>query len=125
MTGTGGREAPSTLPAVRTSTLRNVARNALRPHYLPVMARKALSRLRPSHRDAAIRWAETQAESLTGVGNEIDAALWAESPAWADDFKVAARRKLDNAAVPLAGGGGHFKLVHFLVRHLQPKVVLE
>jgi predicted O-methyltransferase YrrM len=89
------------------------------------MARKAMSRLRPSHRDAAVRWAESRAESLTGFGNEIDAALWAESSAWADDFKVQARRKLDSMAVPLAGGGGHFKLVHFLVRHLQPQIVLE
>jgi predicted O-methyltransferase YrrM len=124
MTAAEGRERPSTLPAVRTSTLRNVARNALRPHYLPVMARKVVGRLRPSHRDAALRWAETQAESLTGFGNEIDAARWAEASAWADDFRVTARQRLDAAAVPLAGGG-HFQLVNFLVRHLRPQVVLE
>jgi predicted O-methyltransferase YrrM len=125
MTPAEGREQPSTLPAVRTSNLRNVARNALRPHYLPVMARKMVSRLRPTHRDDAVRWAEGRAESLTGFGNEIDAELWAEASAWADDFRVTARRRLDQAAIPLPGGGGHFKLVHFLVRHLQPAVVLE
>jgi predicted O-methyltransferase YrrM len=109
---------------VRTSTLRNVARNALRPHYLPVMMRKVTARLRPSHRDAAVRWAEEHAESMSGFGAGLDAALWAESEAWAADFRVTARARLDAAAVPLAGGG-HFQLVHFLVRHLRPRVVLE
>jgi predicted O-methyltransferase YrrM len=124
MTPTEGRERPSTLAPVRTSTLRNVARNALRPQYLPVLARKVVSRLRPSHREAAVRWAEGRVESLTGFGNELDPVLWAEASAWADDFRVTARRRLDAAGVPLAGGG-HFKLVHFLVRYLRPEVVVE
>ncbi|MGZ4678242.1 MAG: class I SAM-dependent methyltransferase [Acidimicrobiia bacterium] len=109
---------------MRTSTLRNVARNALRPHYLPVMARKVAARLRPSHRDAALRWADSHAESVAEFAIALDPDLWAESEAWADEFRVAARQRLDERAVPL-GGGGHFQLVHFLVRYLQPRVVLE
>lgn len=109
---------------MRTSTLRNVARNALRPHYLPVMARKVASRLRPSHRDAAIAWAASRAESLNDFAAALDPELWAESEAWGAEFRVEARRRLDQSAVPLAGAG-HFQLVHFLVRHLKPEVVLE
>jgi predicted O-methyltransferase YrrM len=104
--------------------LRNVARNALRPHYLPVMARKVAARLRPSHRDAAIRWAEGQAESAADFAAALDPELWAESEAWALEFRAVARARLDEKAVPL-GGAGHFQLVHFLVRYLRPKVVLE
>jgi predicted O-methyltransferase YrrM len=109
---------------VRSSTVRNIARNALRPHYLPVMARKVVARLRPSHHDAAVRWAEAEAEDLTDFGRALDPDLWAESEAWAAAFRRSARARLDALAVPL-GGGGHFQLVHFLVRHLQPRVVLE
>jgi predicted O-methyltransferase YrrM len=122
--GTEPEGRPSTLPLVRTSTLRTVARNALRPHYLPVMARKVAARLRPSHRDAALRWADGRAESLWDFGAGLDADLWAESEAWAAEFRTIARARLDEKAVPL-GGAGHFQLVHFLVRYLRPKVVLE
>jgi predicted O-methyltransferase YrrM len=106
------------------STLRNIARNALRPHYLPVMARKVASRLRPSHHDEAVRWAAEQAEDLDAFGRALDAAQWEASAAWADEFRRVARARLDAMAVPL-GGGGQFQLVHFLVRHFQPRVVLE
>ena len=124
---TGGPEPeprPTTLPAVRTSTLRSVARNALRPHYLPVMARKVAARLRPSHRDAALRWADGEAEDIAAFATALDPELWAESEAWANEFRTIARARLDEKAVPL-GGAGHFQLVHFLVRYLRPKVVLE
>jgi predicted O-methyltransferase YrrM len=109
---------------VRTSTLRNVARNAMRPHYLPVMARKVVARLRPSSRDAAIEWAQSRVESIADFATGLDAQLWAESEAWAAAFRVTARRRLDERAVPIAGAG-HFALVHFLVRYLRPEVVLE
>jgi predicted O-methyltransferase YrrM len=96
----------------------------MRPHYLPVMARKAMARLRPSHRDVAIEWAKSRAESIAEFAAGLDAQLWAESEAWATEFRATARRRLDEKAVPL-GGAGHFALVHFLVRHLRPRVVLE
>ena len=109
---------------MRSSTLRNIARNALRPHYLPVMARKVAARLRPSHHDAAVQWAAATAESLDEFGKSLDPDLWAESAAWAAEFRISARARLDALAVPL-GGGGQFQLVHFLVRYLRPRVVLE
>lgn len=107
-----------------SSTLRNIARNALRPHYLPVMARKMAARLRPSHHDEAVRWAAGRAESLDEFGAALDPSQWAASQRWAEEFRASARAQLDALAVPL-GGGGQFQLVHFLVRHLQPRVVLE
>ncbi|HEY3725347.1 MAG TPA: class I SAM-dependent methyltransferase [Acidimicrobiia bacterium] len=106
------------------STLRNVARNALRPHYLPVMARKVAARLKPSHRDEAVEWAGAHVESLAGFAAALDPDLWAEAQAWAADFRVVAQARLDEHAVPLRGGG-HYQLVHFLVRYRRPRVVLE
>jgi predicted O-methyltransferase YrrM len=104
--------------------MRNVARNALRPHYLPVMGRKLVERLRPSHREDAIRWAAAQAEPIGAFAEALDADLWAECGEWAAAFRVAAAEKLERLDVPLRGAG-HFRLVHFLVRYLRPEVVLE
>jgi predicted O-methyltransferase YrrM len=106
------------------STLRNIARNALRPHYLPVMARKVAARFRPTHHHEAVRWATEHAEDLAEFGRSVDAEQWAASSAWAEAFRQEARTRLDALDVPL-GGGGQFQLVHFLVRHLRPRVVLE
>jgi predicted O-methyltransferase YrrM len=104
--------------------VRNVARNALRPHYLPVMGRKLVERFRPSHRDEAIRWAASRAEPIGAFAEALDADLWAECGEWATEFRAAAALKLDRMGVPLRGAG-HFRVLHFLVRHLRPEVVLE
>ncbi len=122
--GRGLLGAAGTLPAVQASTVRNVARNALRPHYLPVMGRKLVERFRPSHREDAIRWATPRAEPIAAFAEALDAELWAECGEWAIEFKASAATKLDRMAVPLRGAG-HFRLVHFLVRYLRPEVVLE
>ena len=92
MTAAEGRERPSTLPPVRTSTLRNVARNALRPHYLPVMGRKLVGGC-------------ARATATTRCGGprprpELDRASATSSTpalggvrAWADEFRVSARKR--------------------------------
>ena len=122
--GTATFAPTGTIPQVQGSTARNVARNALRPHYLPVMGRKLVERFRPSHREDAIRWADAHAESIGDFADALDAELWAECGVWATEFRARAATKLDAMAVPLRGAG-HFRLVHFLVRHLRPEVVLE
>jgi predicted O-methyltransferase YrrM len=106
------------------STLRNVARNALRPSYLPVMVGKVRARLRPGSRDEALAWAAARAESVDTFAASLDAALWAEAGEWADAFEPGARETLASIGVPL-GGGGHHRLLHFLTRLRRPAVVLE
>ena len=108
----------------RGDSLRNIARNATRPDYLPVMARKLAGRLRPSHRSAALRWCAEVAEDLPRFASSLDPALWAEAEEFGREFRARARAQLAALGVEL-GGGGHFQLVYFLVRHLQPTVVLE
>jgi predicted O-methyltransferase YrrM len=104
--------------------LRTIARNALRPHYLPVMTRKLAARLRPSHRDAAVRWAAARARPAANVASALDAELWAETTAWSERFRAHARARLATVGVPM-GGAGHFALTYFLVRHLRPATALE
>jgi predicted O-methyltransferase YrrM len=108
----------------RAESLRNIARNATRPDYLPVMARKVAARFHPSHRNTALRWAASVAEDLPTFAESIDPALWAEADEWARAFRPRARARLAALGVEL-GGGGHFQLVYFLVRRLRPSVVLE
>ncbi|MFM7061264.1 MAG: class I SAM-dependent methyltransferase [Actinomycetes bacterium] len=110
------------MPSART--LRNVARNALRPSYLPVMVGKVRARLRPTHRDEALAWAAEHAESVDTFASAIDADLWVESGEWAAAFEVHARAVLATVGVPL-GGGGHHRLLHFLTRLRRPTTVVE
>lgn len=106
------------------STIRNVARNALRPSYLPVMLGKVRARLRPTHRDEALAWAAARAESVDAFAEALDAGLWAEAGAWAEAFEPEARDRLAAIGVPL-GGGGHHRLLHFLTRLRRPETVVE
>ncbi|HZJ26338.1 MAG TPA: class I SAM-dependent methyltransferase [Acidimicrobiia bacterium] len=105
-------------------SLRAMTRNALRPHYLPVMARKVMARLRPSHREDAIAWAAARALPAATIARTLDPELWDETTEWAERFRAYARGTLATLGVTL-GGGGHFALVYFLVRYLQPAVALE
>lgn len=104
--------------------LLNVARNALRPHYLPVMARKALVRTQPPHREEALAWATEHAEPVEAFAIALDAALWEEAARWTEAFEVRARVELDRLAIPF-GGAGHIQLMYFLVRRFRPHNVLE
>ena len=56
--------------------------------------------------------------------NRSTPTLWAETLAWSSTFEPEANARLAELGVRL-GGGGHYQLVHFLVRHLRPAVVLE
>ena len=116
---------PGSLAAVaRRSTFLNLARNALRPSYLPVMLRKIKARLRPPNKDEALAWASEHAESVEIFGESLNPALWAESNHWADEFEPQAQSILSTIGVPL-GGGGHHRLLYFLTRLTIPGTVLE
>ena len=115
---------PSRLRVVQSSALRNIARNTLRPGFLPVMLRKTRARLRREHRDEAAVWCHDHAESAEAFANSLDPGLWAEAGAWAEEFEPRAREALAGLGVRL-GGGGHYRLMQFLVRLRQPEAVLE
>jgi predicted O-methyltransferase YrrM len=88
------------------------------------MTRKLAARLRPSHRDAAVRWAADRARPAAALAQSLDPALWEETTEWAERFRAHARGRLATLGVTM-GGAGHFALVYFLVRHLRPRVALE
>jgi len=110
---------------VDRTTLRNIARNAVRPGYLPVMTRKAAARLRPAHQKAAVAWAAEHAEPVAVFAERLNADLWAESRSWAEKFRAEAERRIPESSRPVLGGGGPVLLLHFLTSYLRPSTVLE
>ncbi len=109
-------------------TLKNVVTNLMRPGYAPVMARKILIRLSefPRRRETTPmrHWCARHVEDTAGVLGAIDPNLWSEAQRFGSDFQVQARRKLEPLNVGL-GGGGHYPLLYFLVRHRKPDRVVE
>lgn len=104
-----------------------LARNALRPNYLPVLAQKAWTRLWSAdarQAPAARAWARERAESYEAFATERDPGLWQEASAWADQASADARAKIAQMNVVL-GGGGAYPLLYFLVRLRRPQTVIE
>ncbi|MEO3812784.1 class I SAM-dependent methyltransferase [Sphaerisporangium sp. B11E5] len=111
-------------------TLFTVARNAMRPAYLPTMAHKVYLRLRHGHdreRKAAEGWAGAHAQDMDAWGRRADPALWEESVAFARTLETSARPTVERVAaagVDLGGPAG-IELLYFLTRALRPAVALE
>ncbi|MEU9830627.1 class I SAM-dependent methyltransferase [Streptosporangium sp. NPDC048047] len=111
-------------------TVLSIARNALRPSYLPVMAHKAWIRARYGHdreRKAATAWAARHAEDVESWVRGIDPLLWREAEdfsAWLAESARWRLRKLARDGVDLGGPGG-IELLYVLARLLRPAVALE
>ncbi|MEV4299041.1 class I SAM-dependent methyltransferase [Microbispora rosea] len=110
--------------------IRVVARNAVRPSYLPVMTQKMRVRLIRGHnreRNSARAWAARHAEDMNAWGNAVDPVLWRESRDWAAAFAGSARSRLERltaAGVNLGGGGG-IELLYLMTRLIRPALALE
>lgn len=109
-------------------SIRNIARNARRPGYLPVMARKAWRRVREPRGEAlrARVWAEQHAVDAAEYGRRLDPGAWAEAKEFRRRTAKANRRRreeLERHGIVLGGGNAQF--AYFLARHLRPDVVLE
>lgn len=105
----------------------NTVRNALRPGYMPVLARKAFTRIveRDSsrQRQAALGRCREEAQSVAEFAQALDSTIWQEA---IDASAVLERQSAHRlpAGVDM-GGGGHYPLAYFLTRILKPEVVVE
>lgn len=81
-------------------------------------------RLRRPERARAGAWAERRAVEVAGWAAAIDPVAWDEADRHADSVRQRAAEVLPGVPVRLGGGGDH-RLLHFLVRVLQPAVVVE
>lgn len=89
------------------------------------MADKVFVRLRErsQHREA-LEWCRGHAESLKAYVCTLDPVLWGEAAETCRRLDAAAQATLANIHVNL-GGGGHYPLLYFLTRYLNPAVVME
>jgi predicted O-methyltransferase YrrM len=118
--------APGLLPAVRT-----IARNALRGSNFTVMAHKVALRLRgefnPRIAAEARQWCERHATDDRAVLAPLSPALWAEAEVFGEALRARTEpreRQLARDGIEL-GGGGHYKLLYFLVRYTRPTTAVE
>lgn len=106
----------------------NIGANSLKRHNMGVMLGKVKTRLieRSAANDSAIatKWAAEQAEDLNGYLKTLDTALWEETQKTCETLRQNAQGKLDNLGMDL-GGGGHYPLLYFLTRHLNPDTIIE
>ena len=114
--------------SVQGATLKNLAANALRSGYLPVMVEKAWARLTERNRRGEAkdskRWCADQAEPLADFALSLNAQAWPHAVKFDEALRRDASAKLQAIGVDL-GGGGDCRLLHFLVQHLMPETVVE
>ena len=106
----------------------NIGANSLKRRNMPVMIGKVMTRLkeRSAANDSAVatQWAAQHAESLEDFVTAMNASLWQETQGACEKITQAAQAKLDALGMDL-GGGGHYPLLYFLTRHLQPEIIVE
>jgi predicted O-methyltransferase YrrM len=109
-------------------TLKNLAANALRGGFLPVMAEKLWLRLTERNRRVeeveSARWCAENAEPMDAFASALNPPAWAQSVEFDLALGKYAEDKLASIDVDL-GGGGDCRLLHFLVRHLKPQTMVE
>jgi len=108
--------------------LTNILRNSLRLRDIRPVFRKINDRLRAPRRRTekakALAWCREETEDVTSYAVELDAESWHEAQSYAAEARLVASPKLAALDAKL-GGGGHYPLLYFLVRHSRAKTVVE
>ena len=109
----------------------NIGANSLKRRNMLVIFGKVVTRLKERSISAAAndsanatKWASEQATNLDEFVTTLDAALWDETQKTCAALATKAQAKLDKLGMDL-GGGGHYLLLYFLTRHLNPACIVE
>jgi predicted O-methyltransferase YrrM len=103
----------------------NISQNSLKRDNLRVMAQKVITRFTAANdSEEAVQWASENAQSLDDYIQSLNPAQWQETQKICDALTGKAKSKLDALGMDL-GGGGHYYLLHFLVRHFKPEIIVE
>ena len=126
--GMDTKKSSSQETIVELSSLKNVARNALKPQLLPGMVRKVWLRFKEPSDDGAMKaWRDQLQKDVIDAGDwaqSLNSALWTEALAFDAEQTTYSDGILKNIPVKM-GGGGFYALLYFMTRHLKPKIVVE
>lgn len=111
-----------------SSTVINIARNAVRPGWGREMLRKLWLRWSerdmPRARDISAAWCRERQTDAADWARALDPDLWRAAETFAAEQQEAAGRKLAELGVRM-GGGGFYALLYFLTRLVRPETVVE
>ena len=103
----------------------NLLKNSVKGGYLKVMITKLFKRLEQNTSSESIQWAKKNVSySTEKFCKFIDKNLWEETLFEMNVLKNDANKILSEIQVDLGGGGNYF-LLYFLVRKVNPQVVVE
>lgn len=103
----------------------NLLTNSVKSGYLKVMVSKLLKRLEKDTSSESIQWAKKNVSCTTEQFCKfIDKGLWEETLFEMNILENDARRIISEIQVDL-GGGGNYYLLYFLIRKVNPQIVVE
>ena len=103
----------------------NILKNSLKSGYFKVMVSKLLKRAEQDTSSKAIQWAKKNVSYSTEIFCKIiDENLWEETLFEMKILKRDASQILSEIDVDL-GGGGNYYLLYFLIRKINPGIVVE
>ena len=102
----------------------NLFKNSFKSGYLKVMVSKLLKRIEQDTSLEAIQWAKKYSNLTEKFCKIIDENLWEETLFEMNILKKDADKILSETHVDL-GGGGNYYLLYFLIRKVNPKIVVE
>ena len=108
-------------------TVRNIALNFFKRGYSWVMLDKLVARLREPGKgknQRARSWYMKNAEDLEDLALNFNKQLFEESKEWNQRLEASAKQQLSKLDVKL-GGGGNCVMLYYLVRKIQPSIVVE
>lgn len=108
-------------------TVKNVVLNFFKRGYSTVMLDKLMARLREPgkmNKQKARAWYSANAIDMEVLAEHLNKPLFEESKAWNVTLSESARKALDALEVKL-GGGGNCVMLYYLVRKIQPSIVVE
>ncbi|MFN3171112.1 MAG: class I SAM-dependent methyltransferase [Hyphomicrobiales bacterium] len=91
------------------------------------MARKVLARVWKNGSNGSaqiLAWCQENTSAADVWASNLNAEAWAEAEGFAESHTLYAAERLQQIGIDL-GGGGHYAMLYFLVRHFRPDAVLE
>ena len=113
---------------MKLAVLKNIMVQALKPRRFAVMIGKVFERVAERHGKTSnpdyMEWIRCNLSDFAALAQTLDSSLWQESVARSREIELSARKTLKLIPHDL-GGGGVYPFLHFLVRYIKPRNIVE